>query len=140
MKAWIDVDDAGRQRLTRVGSGLVLSVTPIADLGPVRTLNDSSDLGLDTLINSRYHRIAILIDGARTGNPSIRFQASAIIATHDPAFVTAMRALQDGHSYSFTIEWRRHDDVAADRGVDSLDLTDDIRGFLVDLVPLSSTM
>jgi hypothetical protein len=117
MRAWIDVDDSGRQYLTRVGSGLVLSVTPLGDLGAV-------------------HRIAILIDGACGPSPAIRFQASAIIATDDPMFAIAMEAIGDEESYSFTIEWHRHEHVPADLPMAALDVARDTRGILVELAPI----
>lgn len=109
MRAWIDIDGSGRQYLTRVGSGLVLSVTPIGDLGPVHPLADSLTDDSVALEAAAFHRIAILIDGATGASPSIRFQASAIIATDDPMFAIAMEAIRDEESYSFTIEWHRHE-------------------------------
>lgn len=136
MRAWIDVDGSGRQYLTRVGSGLVLSVTPIGDLGPVHPLADSLTVDAVTLASAPFHRIAILIDGAAGSSPSIRFQASAIIATDDPMFATAMQAIRDEESYSFTIEWHRHDYVPADLPIESLDLMHDTRGILVELVSM----
>jgi hypothetical protein len=136
MRAWIDIDGSGRQYLTRVGTGLVLSVTPIGDLGPVHPL--ASSLTGDPLgTNSApFHRIAILIDGASGSSAAIRFQASAVIATDDPMFATAMEAIRDEESYSFTIEWHRHDYVPDDLPIDSLDLMHDTRGILVELVSM----
>lgn len=136
MRAWIDTDSSGRQYLTRVGSGLVLSVTPIGDLGPVPPLAGSLTDDSLAMTMAPFHRIAILIDGAAGGSPAIRFQASALIATDDPMFVTAMEAIRDEESYSFTIEWHRHEYVPADLPIESLDLTHDARGILVELVSL----
>lgn len=136
MRAWIDIDGSGRQYLTRVGSGLVLSVTPIGDLGPVRPLANSLTDDSLTLEAAPFHRIAILIDGASGASSAIRFQASAIIATDDPMFATAMEAIRDEESYSFTIEWHRHDYVPVDLPIESLDLAHDARGVLVELVSM----
>jgi hypothetical protein len=83
-----------------------------------------------------FHRIAILIDGAAGGSPAIRFQASALIATDDPMFATAMEAIRDEESYSFTIEWHRHEFVPANLPIESLDLAHDARGVLVELVSM----
>ena len=117
MRAWIDIDGSGRQYLTRDGSGLVLSVTPLDDLGPVS-------------------RIDILVDGACGPSPAIRFQASAIVATDDPMFAIAMEAIRDEESCSFTIEWHRHEHVPADLPIAVLDVARDTRGILVELVPI----
>lgn len=136
MRAWIDIDGSGRQYLTRVGSGLVLSVTPIGDLGPVRPLSESLTDDSVSMSAAPFHRIAILIDGAAGGSPAIRFQASALIATDDPMFATAMEAIRDEESYSFTIEWHRHDYVPADLPIEALDLGHDTRGVLVELVSM----
>ncbi|MEY4136017.1 MAG: hypothetical protein RL205_145 [Actinomycetota bacterium] len=136
MRAWIDVDGSGRQYLTRVGSGLVLSVTPIGDLGPVHPLADSLTHDSVERPAAAFHRIAILIDGAMGSSPAIRFQASAIIATDDPMFETAMQAIRDEESYSFRIEWHRHEYVPAELPIDSLDLAHDTRGVLVELVSM----
>jgi len=136
MRAWIDIDGSGRQYLTRVGSGLVLSVTPIGDLGPVRPLSESLTDDSVAMSAAPFHRIAILIDGAAGGSPAIRFQASALIATDDPMFATAMEAIRDEESYSFTIEWHRHEFVPANLPIESLDLAHDARGVLVELVSM----
>jgi hypothetical protein len=136
MRAWIDIDGSGRQYLTRVGSGLVLSVTPIGDLGPVHPLSESLTDDSVALVAAPFHRIAILIDGAASGSPAIRFQASALIATDDPMFMTAMEAIRDEESYSFTIEWHRHEFVPANLPIESLDLAHDTRGVLVELVSM----
>ena len=136
MRAWIDIDSSGRQYLTRVGSGLVLSVTPIGDLGPIHPLGESLTDDAPAMTPAPFHRIAILIDGAAGSSPAIRFQASAIIATDDPMFATAMEAIRDEESYSFTIEWHRHEYVPAELPIESLDLALDTRGFLVELVAM----
>jgi hypothetical protein len=136
MRAWIDIDGSGRQYLTRVGSGLVLSVTPVGDLGPVYPLSESLTDDSVALVAAPFHRIAILIDGAASGSPAIRFQASALIATDDPMFMTAMEAIRDEESYSFTIEWHRHEFVPANLPIESLDLAHDTRGVLVELVSM----
>jgi len=136
MRAWIDIDGSGRQYLTRVGSGLVLSVTPIGDLGPVSPLAGALTDDSVTVEAAPFHRIAILIDGAKGASPAIRFQASAIIATDDPMFATAMEAIRDEESYSFTIEWHRHDYVPDDIPIEALDLAHDTRGLLVELVSM----
>jgi len=136
MRAWIDIDGSGRQYLTRVGSGLVLSVTPIGDLGPVSPLAGALTDDSVTREAAPFHRIAILIDGAKGASPAIRFQASAIIATDDPMFATAMEAIRDEESYSFTIEWHRHDYVPDDIPIEALDLAHDTRGLLVELVSM----
>lgn len=136
MRAWIDIDGSGRQYLTRVGSGLVLSVTPIGDLGPVPPLAESLTDDAVTAPAAPFHRIAILIDGAAGASPAIRFQASAIIATDDPLFATAMEAIRDEESYSFVIEWHRHEYVPAELPIEALDLALDTRGILVELVSL----
>lgn len=136
MRAWIDIDSSGRQYLTRVGSGLVLSVTPIGDLGPVHPLAASLTDDAPAMTAAPFHRIAILIDGASGASPAIRFQASAIIATDDPMFATAMEAIRDEESYSFTIEWHRHEYVPADLPIEALDLALDTRGILVELVSM----
>ncbi|MGI9136436.1 MAG: prepilin peptidase [Candidatus Nanopelagicales bacterium] len=136
MRAWIEIDGSGRQYLTRVGSGLVLSVTPIGDRGPVDPLADSLTDHSVTVEAAPFHRIAILIDGAVCASPAIRFQASAILATDDPMFATAMQAIRDEESYSFTIEWHRHEYVPADLPIDSLDLALDTRGVLIELVSM----
>ncbi len=136
MRAWIDIDGSGRQYLSRVGSGLVLSVTPIGDLGPVHPWADSLTDDSLTLSSAPFHRIAILIDGAVGASSAIRFQASAIIATDDPMFAIAMEAIRDEESYSFTIEWHRHDYVPADLPIEALDLALDTRGILVELVSM----
>ena len=136
MRAWIDIDGFGRQYLTRVGSGLVLSVTPIGDLGPVHPMADSLTDDAVVMSAAPFHRIAILIDGAASASPAIRFQASAIIATDDPMFAIAMEAIRDEEPYSFTIEWHRHEYVPDDLPIESLDLAHDTRGVLVELVSM----
>ena len=136
MRAWIDVDGSGRQFLTRVGSGLVLSVTPIGDLGPVHPLSEALTDDSVARESAPFHRIAILIDGVTGATSAIRFQASAIVATDDPLFGVAMEAIRDEESYSFTIEWHRHEYVPADLPIDSLDLAHDARGVLVELIPM----
>lgn len=136
MRAWIDVDGSGRQYLTRVGSGLVLSLTPIGEGGAVDPLAGSLTDHAVTLGAAPFHRIAILIDGAVGASPAIRFQASAILATDDPMFAIAMQAIRDEESYGFTIEWHRHDYVPADLPIESLDLALDTRGVLIELISM----
>lgn len=136
MRAWIDVDGSGRQYLTRVGTGLVLSVTPIGEGGSVHPLADSLTDDSVTIAAAPFHRIAILIDGAVGASPAIRFQVSAILATDDPMFATAMQAIRDEESYSFTIEWHRHDYVPADLPIEALDLALDARGVLIELISM----
>ena len=136
MRAWIDIDGSGRQYLTRDGSGLVLSITPIGDLGPVHALSDSLTESSLTMTAAPFHRIAILVDGPCGPSPAIRFQASAIIATNDPMFAIAMEAIRDEESCSFTIEWHRHEHVPADLPIAALDVARDTRGILVELVPI----
>ena len=48
----------------------------------------------------------------------------------------AMEAIRDEESYSFTIEWHRHEYVPADLPIESLDLAHDTRGILVELVSM----
>ncbi len=133
MQAWIDLDDLGRQFLTRVGSGVVLSVTPIGDLGPVRPLSNASTADCPGLTSAAWHRIAILIDGAAGSTSAIRFRASAIIATDDPMYETAMDAIRHEEPCGFTIEWHRHEYMPAELSIDSLDLAVDAHGILVRL-------
>ena len=133
MQAWIDLDDLGRQFLTRVGSGVVLSVTPIGDLGSAQSLSDVVNDDRLALTAAAWHRIAILIDGAAGSTSAIRFRASAIIATDDPMYETAMDAIRHEEPCGFTIEWHRHEYMPAELSIDSLDLAVDAHGILVRL-------
>lgn len=133
MRAWIDVDDLGREFLTRVGSGVVLSVTPIGDLGSVRPLSNASTADCPGLTSAPWHRIAILIDGVAGSTSAIRFRASAIISTDDPMYETAMDATRHEEPCGFTIEWHRHEYMPAELSIDSLDLAVDAHGILVRL-------
>jgi hypothetical protein len=133
LQAWIDVDDLGRQFLTRVGSGVVLSVTPIGDLGSVRSLSNVLNDDRSALTSAAWHRIAILIDGSAASTSAIRFRASAIIATDDPMYETAMDAIRHEKLCGFTIEWHRHEYMPAELSIDSLDLAVDAHGILVRL-------
>ena len=133
MQAWIDLDDHGRQFLTRVGSGVVLSVTPIGDLGSVQSVSDVVQDDHLALTSAAWHRIAILIDGAAGSASAIRFRASAIIATDDPMYETAMDAIRHEKPCGFTIEWHRHEYMPAELSIDSLDLAADAHGILVRL-------
>ena len=48
----------------------------------------------------------------------------------------AMQAIRDEESYSFTIEWHRHDYVPADLPIEALDLALDARGVLIELISM----
>ena len=133
MRTWIDVDDLGRQFLTRIGSGVVLSVTPIGDLGSVRPLRDALTDDRLALTPAPLHRIAILIDGSAGSTSAIRFRASAIISTDDPMYETAMDAIRHEKPCGFTIEWHRHEHLPAELSIGSLDLAVDAHGILVRL-------
>ena len=133
MRAWIDVDDLGREFLTRVGSGVVLSVTPIGDLGSVRPLSNASTADCPRLTSAPWHRIAILIDGVAGSTSAIRFRASAIISTDDPMYETAMDAIRHEEPCGFTIEWHRHEHLSAEESIESLDLVVDAHCVLVEL-------
>ena len=139
MRAWIDVDDLGRQFLTRVGSGVVLSVTPIGDLGSVRSLSNVVNHDRLAATSAPLHRIAILIDGCAGSTSAIRFQASAIIATDDPMYETAMNAIRHEEPCGFAIEWHQHEHLLGVMSIDSLDLAADAHGILVRLEDLRPT-
>lgn len=134
MRAWIDLDDQGREYLTRVGSGIVLAVTPVGDLGLVTLGHD--DLDDSQAGAAQFHRIAILVDALTGGSPAVRFQATAVIPSDSELLEVAHRAMSDEESYSWTIQWHRHDYVPGDLPIESLDLANDARGFLVELSPV----
>jgi len=136
VRAWIDVDDFGRQFLTRAGTGVVLSVTPISDLGSVRPLSNASTADSRGLTSAPLHRIAILIDGVAGSTSAIRFKATAIIATDDPMFATAMNAVRHEEPCGFAIEWHRREDLPAESSIESLDMARDAHCILVELVRL----
>ena len=126
MKAWIDLDDQGREYLTRVGSGIVLAVTPVGDLGIVEGQAGAPE----------FHRIAILVDALTGGSPAVRFQATAVVPSDSELLELAHRAMADEESYGWTIQWHRHDYVPGDLPIEALDLAQDARGFLVELSPV----
>jgi hypothetical protein len=136
VRAWIDVDEFGRQFLTRVGTGVVLSVIPTGDLGSLRPRSNVFTADSLTLISVPLHRIVILIDGVAGSTSAIRFKASAIIATDDPMFATAMNAIKHEEPCGFAIEWHRHEHLPAESSIESLDLAMDAYCILVELVSL----
>jgi hypothetical protein len=136
VRAWIDVDDFGRQFLTRVGTGVVLSVTPIGDLGSVRPRINAQTADSRGLPSAPLHRIAILIDGVAGSTSAIRFKASAIIATDDPMFAIAMDAIRHEEPCGFAIAWHRHEDLPTESAIESLDLAMEAHCILVELVSL----
>jgi hypothetical protein len=136
MRAWIDIDDFGRQFLTRIGSGVVLSITPVGDLGSVRPLSDALTGECLALAPAPFHRIAILIDGVAGSTSAVRFKASAIARTNDPMFQIAMDAIRHEGQCGFTLEWHRHEHLPAELSIESLDLATDAHCILVDLVNL----
>lgn len=133
MRAWIDLDDQGREYLTRVGSGIVLAVTPVGDLGVVALGHDDID---DAQQTPEFHRVAILVDAITGGSPAVRFQATAVVPSDSELLTLAQRAMADEESYGWTIQWHRHDYVPGDLPIESLDLANDARGFLVELAPV----
>ena len=136
MRAWFDIDEFGERYLTRVGTGLVLSVTPIRSFGTVTSLTGSFGKGPATEADSLFHRIAILVDGVCSSSPAIRFQASAIVAADDPIFAIAMEAIDDDEVYSFSIQWHSHEYLPRDLPIEALDLALDTHGILVELIPM----
>lgn len=137
MRAWIDLDDQGREYLTRVGSGIVLAVTPVGDLGVVTLGHDDVDADADAQApTAQFHRVAILVDALTGGSPAVRFQATAVVPSDSELLERAHRAIADEESYSWTIQWHRHDYVPGDLPIESLDLANDARGFLVELSPV----
>ena len=113
MKAWVDLDDSGRQRLTRQGWGRVTAVAPDPD---------------------GAFRIEIDVDLPHTRTRALRFTAVATIAADHPLFDEACAAAAWGHQVIWAIEWQPLAQVPDSVPIESLDLAREAHARLVSLV------
>ena len=118
MKAWVDIDDSGRQRLTRQGWGRVTAVAPI-----------SPDL----------FRVEIDVDLPRSRTRALRFTAVATIPSDHPLFEDACAAAAWGEQVIWAIEWQPMTHVPDSVPIESLDLAREAHARLVSLVAVPRT-
>jgi hypothetical protein len=113
VKTWIDLDEHGRQRLTRQGWGRVTAVTPAGD----------GDF-----------RVEIDVDLPRSLTRAVRFTAQAVLASGHPLFDEACAASAWGQQVIWAIEWVPLEGVPESVPIESLDLAREARARLVSLV------
>lgn len=117
MQAWISLDDAGREILTRSGIGRVTAVAAVGDAHEP----------------AQVYRVEIECE-PRVRPRAVRIRAHGLLAADDPLVVTALDAEQYGWPVDWTITWVRHPWVPDHLPISSLDLATDARATVLALV------
>jgi len=117
MQAWVSLDDAGREVLTRSGVGRVTAVAAVGDIHEP----------------AQVYRIEIECE-PRVRPRAVRIRAHGLLPVDDPLLATALDAEQHGWTVDWTIAWVRHPWVPGNLPISSLDLATDARATVLDLV------
>lgn len=112
MKAWVDRDDHGRQRLTRQGEGRVTAVTPV---------------------ESGHFRVEIEVDLPHRVTRAVRYRTHAVLTPDHPLLEDACESLAWGSRVIWAIEWVPRAGIPADVPIQTLDLTAEADARLVAL-------
>lgn len=110
MQAWLSLDGAGREVLTRSGAGRITAVVAVGDAREA------------TLV----YRVEIECE-TRPRPRAVRVSAHGLLAADDPLMAVALDAEQQGVDVDWTIEWARHPWVPDHLPISSLDLATDAR-------------
>ncbi len=121
MKAWVELDDAGRQFLVRQGVGRVTAVAAVDPEGSA-------------------YRVEIACEVPQGWSRSIRYTVQAQIASSHPLLPRAMDAEDTSQRVAWTVTWHRHEGVPAELPITSLDLTTDTVSRLVALEAVDDTV
>lgn len=121
MKAWVEIDDRGREYLERAGTGHVSAVVAVGVADP-----DGSHA---------FSRVEIQCDPPRGRSRAIRYSAHPISAD-DAMLDIATASQRDGFRIAWAIQWHRHDWIPAGLPVTALNLGTDARCILASLAPV----
>ena len=118
MRTWIEIDDNGREFLSRTGVGTVVAVSPVGIVGP-----------------GDEHTIHLVEIDCEPERGVICLRARAHVCIDDELFGLARSARDSGCAVIWAIQWHRHDWVPGHLPIVALDLATDARGRLVELRP-----
>ncbi len=121
LKAWVEIDDRGREYLERAGTGVVSAVVPVGVADPEG--------------GHALTRVEIQCDPPRGPDRAIRYSAHPVVG-QGPMPEAALGAQGTGARVSWTVHWHRHDWIPAGLPISALNLGTDARCILVSLVPV----
>ena len=116
MRAWIEVDGAGREFLSRAGEGTVVSVTPVGVVDP-----------------GNEHTFYLVEIDCQHDQTAMRVRVRAQVQVQDELLSIARCAFDDGVDVVWAVQWHRHEWVPGHLPIVSLDLSTDAAGRLVEL-------
>lgn len=116
MKAWVDRDESGRQRLTRQGAGRVSAVTRI---------------------DEACFLVEIDVDLPQARTWAIRYTAQAPVPADHPLLDDACAAVAWGHRVIWAIEWHAQAGIPDTVPIETLDLAREADARLVALTCLA---